>query len=71
MAMIKSTKIQAITLEFTMDEEEAEFLAGIVQNPPLDGESAKIAEFRKAVFEAIKGPTRTPGLRQDGMHGLR
>jgi hypothetical protein len=69
MAAIKSTKIQAINLELTLDEEEANFLAAIVQNPSYDGETQKIAEFRKSIFEAIKGPTRTPGLRQDGIHG--
>lgn len=67
MAIIVTELVKVIKLDLSLDKEEAEFLAGLVQNSLNGSESEKIAQFRKDLFEAIIGPTRLP--RHEGTRG--
>jgi hypothetical protein len=55
MAIVKAERKTKILLLLELDEEEAHFIAGIVQNPFDDSEESEvISNFREKLFEALK-----------------
>lgn len=59
--MMQHFKTTNVVHQFTFTDEEAQYLANLVQNNLLgEPEDPKLAEFRKTLFESIRPPVSPP-----------